>query len=327
MTPPPPALPELSAAEAAKLAARLGPEMFARRVAMQQMIEADPGSPAAGPVNLQRIVRRAKFFAQVLRAAGLAPWGRRNLLAIRRQENVLRLRGLPAAFHGVRLLHLSDLHVDIDPGVIPAMQRALAGWEYDAVVLTGDYRAHTRHEWATALEGCRVIAQALPPNIPAFAVLGNHDVLEMVPGLEALGWRVLLNEALPWRRGGADLWIAGVDDDHTYHTADVAYARAVVPRAACALLLSHTPATFHAAAEAGFAGVLSGHTHGGQICLPGGVALYCSDTPRWLLRGPWTYRGMSGYTSAGAGASNVAARFFCPPEVTRHTLQPGPATV
>jgi predicted MPP superfamily phosphohydrolase len=143
----------------------------------------------------------------------------------------------------------------------------------------------------------------------------------MVPGLEALGWRVLLNEAAPWRRGGAELWIAGVDDDHTYHAADIARARAAVPRDACALLLSHTPATYHAAAAAGFAGILSGHTHGGQICLPGGLALYCSDTPRWLLRGPWAYRGLSGYTSRGAGASNVAARFFCPPEITRHTLQ------
>lgn len=322
MTPPLPTLPELSPSAQAALAARLGPEMFAHRVAMQRMIEADPASAEAGPVNLQRIVRRARMIARILRATGLASWGRRNLLDLRRRENVLRLRGLPAAFHGARLLHLSDLHVDIDPGIVPAILRAITGWEYDAVVLTGDYRAHTRHEWDQALAGCRVIAQALPAGIPTFAVLGNHDVLEMVPGLEALGWRVLLNEAVPWRRGGAELWMAGVDDDHTYRAADVVRARAAAPREACAMLLSHTPATFHAAAAAGFAGVLSGHTHGGQICLPGGVALYCSDTPRWLLRGPWAYRGLSGYTSRGAGASNVAARYFSPPEVTRHTLQP-----
>lgn len=302
------------------MAARLGPALFARRVAMQRMIEADSNSPEAGPVNLQHIVRRARLLARILRLTGLAGWGRRNLLAIQRRENVLRLRGLPAALRGARLLHLSDLHVDLDPGLVPAVVNALAGWDYDAVVLTGDYRAHTRHEWQNALAGCHTIAQALRARIPAFAVLGNHDPLEMVPGLEALGWRVLLNEAAPWRHNGAELWIAGVDDDHTYHTADLGRARAAVPGNACALLLSHTPATYRAAAEAGFAGVLSGHTHGGQICLPGGLALYCSETPRWLLCGTWAYRGMSGYTSRGAGASNVAARFFCPPEITRHTL-------
>jgi predicted MPP superfamily phosphohydrolase len=315
-------LPELSPAEQATLAARLGTETFARRVATQQMVEANPGSDAAGPINIHRVVRRSRLLMRILRTVGMANRGRRNLLAIRREENVLRLRGLPAAFRGARLLHVSDLHADIDAGIVPAVIRAIGDWEYDSVMLTGDYRAHTRHEWNVALHSCGELTRALRSDALVFAVLGNHDPLEMVPGLEALGWRVLLNEAVPWRRGDSELWIAGVDDDHTYHTADVAQARAGIPRDACALLLSHTPATFAEAAQAGFAGVLSGHTHGGQICLPGGIALYSSGTPRWLLRGPWAHRGMSGYTSRGVGASGVPARFFCPPEVTRHTLEP-----
>ncbi len=314
--------PEISPAELAALAARLGQPAFERRLQVQHQLETDPESDEAGPINVQRMVQKMRVLAGILHATGLAGWGRRNMRDVCRRENILRLRGLPAAFRGAHLLHLSDLHADMDPGTVPAVIRAITGWEYDAIVLTGDYRAHTRHEWATALALCGEVARALRPGVPAFAVLGNHDPLEMVPGLEALGWRVLLNEALPWRRGGAELWLAGVDDDHTYGTADVARARSAVPAGACAVLLSHTPSIYADAASAGFAGFLCGHTHGGQICLPGGFALLNNArAPRWTLRGPWEFQGMSGYTSVGAGACRVPARFFCQPEVTRHTLE------
>lgn len=312
---------EISTAELAALSARLGPEAYARRLHIQQQLEVDPESDEAGPINVQRMVRRMKFFSGILRASGLAARGRSNMLAIERREHTLRLHGLPAPFRGARLLHLSDLHADMDPGTVPALLRALDGWEYDAVVLTGDYRAHTHHGWDEALVLCGQVARALRPGLPTFAVLGNHDPLEIVPGLEALGWRVLLNEAAPWRRGEGELWFAGVDDEHTYANADVTRARAAVPAHACAVLLSHTPSTYAAAAQAGFAGFLCGHTHGGQMCLPGGFALLNNGrAPRWTIRGPWKFQNMSGYTSTGVGACRLPARFFCPPEITVHTL-------
>lgn len=314
--------PELSPEEIAALTARLGPAAFARRLRIQHQLEADPESDEAGPINVQRMVRRMRVLAGLLRAVGLAGWGRRNLLALERRENILRLPGLPAPFRGLRLLQLSDLHADLDPGIVPALLRALDGWEYDAVVLTGDYRAHTHHAWDAALAACGEVARALRPGVPAFAVLGNHDPLEMVPGLEALGWRVLLNEAAPWRYNGAELWFGGVDDDHTYHNAEIARARAAIPDGACSILLSHTPSTYADAAAAGFNGFLCGHTHGGQICLPGGFALLNNGhAPRWTIRGAWKFHSLTGYTSAGAGACRVPARFFCPPEITRHHLE------
>ncbi len=320
---PPAASSTLSEEDLAAFAKRLGgPEVLRRRLQMQAMIEADPEVEETGRVNLHRLLERMKLLWEALRVLGLTEWGRRNMLAVRREENVLRLRDLPKPLRGARLLHLSDLHADMDPGIVPAVVRALEGWEYDAVVLTGDYRAHTRHEWDGAVAACRELTRALRPEAPVFAVLGNHDALEMVPGLEALGWQVLLNEAAVWRWHGAELWIAGVDDDHTYQTADVAKARAAAPPEACALLLSHTPGTYARAAGAGFAGQLSGHTHGGQMCLPGGWSpVNNAHAPRRLMRGTWDQGGMAGYTSRGAGACRLPARFFCPPEVTRHTLE------
>ncbi|HLJ06078.1 MAG TPA: hypothetical protein VKT26_07390, partial [Acetobacteraceae bacterium] len=74
--------------------------------------------------------------------------------------------------------------------------------------------------------------------------------------------------------------------------------------------------------HAGFDLLLAGHTHGGQICLPGGIpVILASKLPRSLGKGAWKYRAMAGYTSVGTGACGVPVRFNCPPEVTLHTLR------
>ena len=68
--------------------------------------------------------------------------------------------------------------------------------------------------------------------------------------------------------------------------------------------------------------MLCGHTHGGQICLPGGLALtFNSSAPRFTGAGPWSYDLMQAYTSMGTGSSVVPARFNCPPEITLHQLR------
>jgi len=84
----------------------------------------------------------------------------------------------------------------------------------------------------------------------------------------------------------------------------------------------YTPEIYRQAAAAGFDLLLSGHTHGGQICLPGGIPLTLDATlPRSLGSGAWKYRDMAGYTSVGAGSSVVPVRFNCPPEITLHYLR------
>lgn len=70
--------------------------------------------------------------------------------------------------------------------------------------------------------------------------------------------------------------------------------------------------------------MLSGHTHGGQICLPGGIPIITdSDAPCALARGPWQYRDMVGYTSVGCSSSIVDVRLNCLPEITLHNLHAG----
>src|SRR5213078_5219961 len=86
-----------------------------------------------------------------------------------------------------------------------------------------------------------------------------------------------------------------------------------------------TPATYRQAAYADFNVLISGHTHGGQICLPGGIPLTLDSVlPRRMGSGAWKYHEMAGYTSVGAGSSVVPVRFNCPPEITLHHLSRAP---
>ena len=72
--------------------------------------------------------------------------------------------------------------------------------------------------------------------------------------------------------------------------------------------------------------LLGGHTHGGQICLPGSIPVTLDSVlPRYMGSGAWTYHNMSGYTSVGVGSSVVVVRLNCLPEITLHELQPSSA--
>ena len=153
-------------------------------------------------------------------------------------------------------------------------------------------------------------------------MLGDHDTIRLVPKMEAMGYTLLINECTRIERGGEAIYLAGIDDAHFYRLENFQRAAHSIPSGAVSILLSHTPETYRQAADAGFNVMLCGHTHGGQICLPGGIpVLTLADSPRALARGPWRYRGMVGYTSAGTGTSIVDVRLNCPPEVTLHRLR------
>ena len=112
----------------------------------------------------------------------------------------------------------------------------------------------------------------------------------MVPGLEAIGIRVLLNECEPILRGNHAIHLAGIDDAHHYRLDDIPKAAAGIPQTAFSILLSHTPEVYREAASAGFDLLLGGHTHGGQICLPGAIPITLDLVlPRRMGSGAWAY--------------------------------------
>jgi len=261
------------------------------------------------------------FLRGVLKVSGFYGRGWRNTLAIEVRHNTVYLPGLPPAFEGFTLLHLSDLHADLNPPAIAALAERVAGLEYDVCVLTGDYRARTFGPFDTTLEEmsglCTQLAQ------PIYGVLGNHDSIRMVPQLEAMGIRMLLNEHLRIEREKEAIYLLGIDDAHYYGVDNLEKAAQAIPEGTVSILLSHTPEIYRHAAYAGFDLMLSGHTHGGQICLPGGIPITLdAKLPRYMGSGAWGYGRLQGYTSVGAGTCIVPVRFNCPPEVTLHHLLP-----
>jgi predicted MPP superfamily phosphohydrolase len=257
-----------------------------------------------------------------LRLMGLYGRGLRNAERVELRHNTVSFTDLPPAFDGFCILHISDLHADMNPGAMRALIELVKGLRYDVCVLTGDFRGQTFGPFDAALASVADVCSHLTG--PLYGVLGNHDTIGMVPGLEQMGVRMLLNEADAIRRGNACLYLAGIDDAHFYRVDNIEKAHAGMPDGAFPILLSHTPEIYRQAAHAGFRLLLCGHTHGGQICLPGSIPITLDSTlPRRFGSGAWKYHDMAGYTSVGAGSSIVPVRINSRPEITLHHLKRG----
>jgi predicted MPP superfamily phosphohydrolase len=258
-----------------------------------------------------------------LRVTGLAALGQRNALALTVRQHAIAVPDLPPALAGLRVLHLSDLHFDGFPGFGQHIARTIAGHPFDLAVITGDYRFYTHGGYAHLASELAVLAPALACRLGVFGILGNHDLIEMVPMIERAGVRLLLNESVRLAHAvrGATVWLVGLDDPHFFGLHDFDKALRGVPSDGFRVLLAHSPELLPEAAAHHIHLYLTGHTHGGQICLPGGFAPYMNiNCPPDLISGAWRYGAMQGYTSAGVGASGVFARFFCPPEIVIHEL-------
>lgn len=256
----------------------------------------------------------------ILRVTGLYKRGRMNAQRVQIRHNYIELEGLPEPFDGFTILHISDPHVDMNEGAMRRLIEIIPHVEYDICVLTGDFRGETYGPFDAAIEGLARVRPHLQG--PVYGVLGNHDTIRMVPELEEMGIRMLLNESDRLIRGGQLIYLVGIDDAHYYRVDNIEKAGSDVPQDGISILLSHTPEIYRQAAHAGFNVLLCGHTHGGQICLPGSIPLTLDSVlPRHMGAGPWKYHSMIGYTSSGVGSSIVAVRFNCPPEITLHHLQ------
>src|SRR5262245_32968678 len=255
-----------------------------------------------------------------LQLLGLYGRGCRNAARVQVRYNDIAFTALPDRFDGFTLLHISDPHADMSEAAMRRAAELLPELNYDLCVLTGDFRGATGGAFDAALASFAPVRACIKG--PVYGVLGNHDTSRMVPALEDMGIRMLLNECETIVRGDQRIYLAGIDDAHFYRVDNIEKAAAAIPRGAFSILLSHTPEIYRQAAHAGFALLLSGHTHGGQLCLPGGIPITLdSMLPRRMGAGAWTYQGMVGYTSVGVGCSIVPARLNCPPEVTLHHLR------
>lgn len=302
-----------------RLDKRLGKIHARQRLGIERDHEAQAFGQGLKFFHIENILFSRSLIEGVLRLTGFYWIGRQNAGRVRLLTNEVVLPGLPDAFDGFTVLQLSDLHADTSALAMDAVADLVATLDCDLCVWTGDYRGATFGDFQPCLKGLSRLRNLISTDV--YAVLGNHDSILMAPDMEAMGVRMLINENVAIERGGASIFLAGVDDAHFYRVDNLEKAVEGIPDDACSILLSHTPEIYRQAAHAGFDLLLGGHTHGGQICLPGGFPLTLDAVlPRAMGKGAWKYGSMAGYTSVGAGSSIVPVRFNCPPEITLHRL-------
>ena len=259
-----------------------------------------------------------------LKLCGLYNRGFGNVLNVRLTHQEFAFENLPDAFDGFRILWISDLHADRIPGLLDKVLQLTADLPRDIAILGGDFCFH-HYITAVAAENAGIITRALRDKSPVYAIFGNHDYSPLAEVLRAEGATLLLNENTAIERAGQTLHIVGVDDCHYFKAHDLDLAMQGLNDDDFKILLSHSPELYAQAAERDIDLYLSGHTHGGQICLPGGTAVvYSAAAPRKCIRGLWNHGKMTGYTSGGAGASGVPVRYHCPGEINLFTLRKCP---
>ncbi len=268
--------------------------------------------------NMDWILFVSKLFFKFI---GLYAYGYKNFQTIEVTENRIHIKNLPRNFENLKILHLSDMHLDIDPLLPNLIIERLQDISFDLCVITGDFRLLTKGTYERSMSDIEKIRMHMECKHGVYAILGNHDFIEMVPFLEKMNIQVLINESARIISDGQSLGLAGVDDPHFYGLHDLRRAEQDIADEQVKILLAHSPELYKSAQSLGFDLYLAGHTHGGQICLPGNIPVYLNAScPRRFCIKNWRYKNMAGYTSTGTGSSGIPVRFFCPPEITVHTL-------
>ena len=284
-------------------------------------------SPITQPTTRRQFLRA--LLGLTLASAATVGYGRTvepRWLAL--EKVTLPIERLPGSLEGLRIAHLSDIH--LGPYVsqahlahaVAAVHAADAHW----LVLTGDYVTHSVHYVEELVEPLKAL------DIPRVAVLGNHDIWTRAAtvrkALTASGTTLLRNSAVAAAPG---LWFAGVDDVWSGRP-DVHTALRDIPSQATTILLAHEPDYFDhvLALEAPIAAQLSGHSHGGQVRLPrlwpdaAGYHSFAPILPRYGVCYPIGLRTINGrhiYTNRGLGLWPIPFRINCRPELTLYTLQ------
>lgn len=240
----------------------------------------------------------------------------------RLRRRIVRVPGLPSALDGYRIGQLSDVHCG--PHTPASRVRRwvdrLNALELDLVAVTGDLITHG----STHVTAVATVLGALRARDGVFACMGNHDYFtdgeRLVRELTQAGLTVLRNRGVVLEREDARLYVAGVDDTWTSRD-DVAGAMAARPQGAPAVLLAHDPNLFPQAIAHGVDLTLSGHTHGGQLAMPGvctlSLARFITEFTAGLYRRERSWL----YVNRGAGTTGPPVRIGAPPELAVLTLR------
>jgi predicted MPP superfamily phosphohydrolase len=225
--------------------------------------------------------------------------------------------GLPPALEGLRVGFLTDLHRSqtVSHAMVAAAVTMVMAERPDLIILGGDYVTWGDRRYV------QPSAEALAPLTAPYgvlAILGNHDDdRDMPAALAGRGFTVLKDARTRLTIRGEPMDFIGIRY-WTRRAGDIArLAHGSVPHA---ILLAHTPKRLLEATQLAIPAVLSGHTHGGQIVLPGLGPIAAREFP--VIAGLEQHQGTTIFVSRGVGTVYVPIRINCPPEVAVLTLEP-----
>jgi predicted MPP superfamily phosphohydrolase len=289
-----------------------------------------PGGPGAGE-KLSRWLGRWRRGGIEHYAAGAAlipstRWRSADRFTV--NEERIWLDALPSAFHGLRVVQISDIHhgLFLPKEWLSEAVRQANRLNPDIIALTGDFVTYSRRNIGPAAE----LLGRLRARYGVFAVLGNHDFrVDAAAITEALRRQhidVLRNRHVTLWFGGESVYLAGVDDYG--YGADLRRAMRGVPREAATILLAHNPRVIHLASRHNVSLVLSGHTHGGQVNLPLLGTVYGRSPERLRYKIGWDRMAATQiYVSRGIGTIVLPWRLRCPAEITHLELLQGTPAV
>ena len=258
--------------------------------------------------------------------------GERHWIEIVYRE--IRIRELPPSFDGFRIAQVSDIHFEqFSEGFFVHRAVELVNQlKPNLVALTGDFITADEHKWinnARHASACAEILSGLECK-DRLASLGNHDALaasRVISALSHSGIEVLRNNYTSLDRGGDKLWLAGLDDAY-FGGADPAKTMPPRKKDQPVVLLGHEPdfadkiRPFHQKDGTSTVDLmLAGHSHGGQIRLPGLTHFFLPEMGRKYIQGLFDFGGMQLYVNRGLGTVHLPLRFFCRPEITLLTLR------
>ncbi len=241
-------------------------------------------------------------------------------------QHSVKLPHLPCAFDGFRLAQISDIHLEDGDMTrdLPHICALVAAQNADAIVITGDFV--TVANQANPADLARGLAPLRAPQ-GVFGIMGNHDywgaqgsqIMEEM--LAATPVELLINRTHVWEKSGARLHLAGYDDFWA-GSPDFEGVAARVPADEAAIALGHEPDfAIEVSALNKFGLMLSGHSHGGQIALPGGIPVHLPQYAHKFPRGWYDVNGLRLYTNRGLGTVGVPMRFCSRPEISVFTLR------
>ncbi|NLG28819.1 MAG: metallophosphoesterase [Chloroflexi bacterium] len=230
---------------------------------------------------------------------------------------------LPLAFAGLRVVHLTDLHYGplVPLSLIRSVVARANALHGDLIVCTGDYVHHLRASQERTLELVDTVWQALAEltaPLGVYSVLGNHD--HWADTERSLHWLArtgqdVQHRAVVLERDGARLWLVGAGDYWEDHRA-LDDLLDDLPTGDCRIVLAHNPDT----ADSDYAGrvdlMIAGHTHGGQVRLPGlGASVVPVRNKRYIRGLLRSDRGEPLFISSGIGWAGLPVRLACYPEI------------